>query len=384
MKKGIAMSLCLSAAAFGMAATDSHAQEVGTITASALNIRSGPGTGDSIVGKAYKGQTVTILESQNGWHKVTLSNGTTGWGSGDYIRTGTQSSTPTTNPESGTGTITASALNIRSGAGTGSSIVGKAYSGQTVIILESQGGWYKVKLSNGTIGWGSGDYIRIGSQSSTPAPTPEAAPAPVTSVSGTGTITAGTLNIRSGAGTGYQVIGSAYKGQAVELLASQNGWYKVELSNGTIGWASGSYVAKGSQAPQESVTEAPSRGTDRSAAINLAYAQMGKPYRWGAEGPSSFDCSGFTTYIYKNALGKSIPRTSSAQSGYGAYVSKDQLQPGDLVFFDTDSDGDVNHVGIYVGGGKFIHASSGAGKVTVSDLDGWYSQNGRYKGARRP
>jgi uncharacterized protein YgiM (DUF1202 family) len=382
MKKGIAMSLCLSAAAFGMAATDSHAQEVGTITASALNIRSGPGTGNSIVGKAYKGQTVTILESKNGWHKVTLSSGTTGWGSGDYIKTGSQSSTPTT--ASGTGTITASALNIRSGSGTGNSIVGKAYKGQTVTILESQGGWYKVKLSNGTTGWGSGDYIRTGTQSSTPAPTPEVAPAPVESASGTGTITASALNIRSGAGTGYSVVTKAYRGQAVELLASQNGWYKVKLSNGTTGWASGSYVTKGSQAPQESVTEAPSRGTDRSAAINLAYAQMGKSYRWGAEGPSSFDCSGFTTYVYKNALGKSIPRTSSAQSRYGASVSKDQLQPGDLVFFDTDRDGDVNHVGIYVGGGKFIHASSGAGKVTVSDLNGWYSQNGRYKGARRP
>jgi uncharacterized protein YgiM (DUF1202 family) len=377
MKKGITMSIFLSVAALGMAATDSHAQEVGTITASALNIRSGAGTENPVVAKAYKGQTVTILESKDGWYKIELSNGTTGWGSGDYIRTGSQA-LATSTPESGTGTITASSLNIRSGAGTGYQVVTTAYKGQNVTILESQGGWYKVSLSNGTIGWASGSYVSKGSQAlatSTPAPSTSTS----TPASGTGTITASSLNIRSGAGTGYQVITTAYKGQTVTLLESQSGWYKVRLSNGTIGWASGSYVSKGSQ---ESVSEAPSRGTDRSAVVNLAYAQMGKPYRWGAEGPSSFDCSGFTSYVYKNAEGKSIPRTSVTQSSYGTSVSRSELQSGDLVFFDTDRDGDINHVGIYVGGGKFIHASSGAGKVTVSDLNAWYSD--KFVKAKRP
>ena len=382
MKKGIAMSIFVGTAAFGMAATDSYAQEVGTITASALNIRSGPGTGNSIVGKAYKGQTVTILESKDGWHKVKLSNGTEGWGSGDYISKGSKTSAPAeSSTESGTGTITASALNIRSGAGTGYSVVTKAYKGQTVTLIESQNGWYKVKLSNGKVGWGSGDYIKVGSTTTTPAPTPETTQsAPSKTESGTGTVTASALNIRSGAGTGYSIISTAYKGQTVTLLESQSGWYKVKLTNGKIGWASASYITKGSQ---ESVTEAPSRGTNRSELVNFAYAQMGKPYKWGAEGPSSFDCSGFTTYVYRNAEGKSIPRTSVAQSTYGTSVSRSQLQPGDLVFFDTDKDGDINHVGIYVGGGKFIHASSGAARqVTVSDLNGWYSD--KYVKAKRP
>lgn len=305
MKKGIVMSMCVSAFALGMATVDSHAQEVGTITASALNIRSGAGTSNSVVAKVYRGQSVTILESQSGWHKVRLSNGTEGWGSADYIRTGAQ--------------------------------------------------------------------VASASQSSTPA-------------SGSGTVTASALNIRSGASTGSSVIAKAYRGQTVSLLESQSGWYKVRLSNGVEGWASSSYISKGSQvasASEVAPVQAPSRGTDRSAAISLAYAQMGKPYRWGAEGPSSFDCSGFTTYIYRNALGKSIPRTSVAQSGYGTKIdNKSDLIPGDLVFFDTDKDGDVNHVGIYAGGGKFVHASSGAKKVTVSDLNGWYSD--KFKGARRP
>lgn len=120
-----------------------------------------------------------------------------------------------------------------------------------------------------------------------------------------------------------------------------------------------------------------------NAAINLAYRQIDKPYVWGAAGPSSFDCSGFTSYIYKNAFNKNIPRTSIQQSNYGLQVDKKDLQPGDLVFFDTDKDGDVNHVGMYIGNNEFIHASSGKDKVVKSSLDNSF-YNSVYKGARRP
>ena len=126
-----------------------------------------------------------------------------------------------------------------------------------------------------------------------------------------------------------------------------------------------------------------SNSTNTTAALDLAYKQLGKPYVWGATGPNSFDCSGFTSYIYKNAFNKSIPRTSIQQSTYGLSVEKQNLQRGDLVFFDTDKDGDVNHVGIYIGNNEFIHASSGKKKVVVSSLDNsFYSKV--YKGARRP
>ena len=74
----------------------------------------------------------------------------------------------------------------------------------------------------------------------------------------------------------------------------------------------------------------------------IAYAKtlLGKPYVWGAQGPNSFDCSGFTYYVFKNKAGIVLPRTSSAQSKYGTYVSKSNLKAGDLVFFDTNGAND--------------------------------------------
>ena len=239
MKKSIVVnSLLLSSAIVAIGATDSYAAQSGTVTASALNIRSGAGTNYSVITKAYKGDSVNILETKNGWYKVELSNGKTGWASADYISKGNSSSTGTAT--SGKGIVTASTLNIRSGAGTNYSVVTKAYKNDKVDLLETKSGWYKVKLSNGKTGWASGEYIskvndsnNSGNDSSTG-----------TVISGKGIVTASTLNVRSGAGTNYSVVTKAYKNDKVDLLETKSGWYKVKLSNGKTGWASGEYISK--------------------------------------------------------------------------------------------------------------------------------------------
>ena len=119
-----------------------------------------------------------------------------------------------------------------------------------------------------------------------------------------------------------------------------------------------------------------SKGNDL---ISYAYDFIGRPYVWGAEGPRSFDCSGFTKYVY-NAFGVDLPHYTGSQIGEGSAVSRKNLKKGDLVFFNTD--GPVSHVGIYIADDEFIHASSGSGKITVSNLsEGYY--NSRYAGARR-
>jgi cell wall-associated NlpC family hydrolase len=104
-----------------------------------------------------------------------------------------------------------------------------------------------------------------------------------------------------------------------------------------------------------------------------AQKHLGKPYKYGAVGPNSFDCSGFVYAVHKK-FGITIPRTSLNQSQIiGARLSRDRLRVGDMLFFDTSSRGHVNHSGIYLGNSKFIHASSGkAFSVTISDLNGWY------------
>jgi len=118
--------------------------------------------------------------------------------------------------------------------------------------------------------------------------------------------------------------------------------------------------------------------------INIAKTKLGRKYVWGAVGKrGTFDCSGFTSYVYKKN-GIHIPRTSRNQAKYGKYISRNNLKKGDLIFFDTSKrrKGYVNHVGIYLGNGKFIHASSAKKKVVVSSLSKFYAQ--RYVGARRP
>ena len=89
-------------------------------------------------------------------------------------------------------------------------------------------------------------------------------------------------------------------------------------------------------------------------AIELLENLLGKKYIWGADGPNSFDCSGLVQYVYKNALGKDIPRVSYEQAKFGQAVKKEDLQVGDLVFFDTMNKGRVSHVGMYVGNNEFI------------------------------
>lgn len=115
-----------------------------------------------------------------------------------------------------------------------------------------------------------------------------------------------------------------------------------------------------------------------STLVSNALSLKGVPYVYGGTSRSGFDCSGYTQYVFKGS-GISLPRTSSAQFNAGTSVQKSELQTGDLVFFTTYAKG-PSHVGIYVGGGNFIHASNSGVRVTSLN-DGYYAN--RYVGARR-
>ncbi|WP_010308775.1 C40 family peptidase [Kurthia senegalensis] len=114
--------------------------------------------------------------------------------------------------------------------------------------------------------------------------------------------------------------------------------------------------------------------TSSSVSSTISYGErfLGVPYVWGGTTPSGFDCSGFTSYVYKHALGKSIPRTSTAQYASSKKISKSSLQVGDLVFFNT-SGGGVSHVSIYAGNNKLLHAAGN--KVKYSNInDGYWNK----------
>jgi cell wall-associated NlpC family hydrolase len=109
--------------------------------------------------------------------------------------------------------------------------------------------------------------------------------------------------------------------------------------------------------------------------VGIAMRYLGTPYVWGGASPAGFDCSGFVMYVYAQ-IGVSLPHSSYSQYGYGSPVSQGDLQPGDLVFFDG-----LGHVGIYVGGGSFIHSPHTGDVVKISSMTGWYAST--FVGARR-
>ena len=373
LNRKIAIGVSVPVMALALSATASFANSnEGTVTADALNVRSGPSTSYSITTKLYKGDKVEILETSNGWHKIKASNGKIGWVSGDYIKV---SSGSTSQPSTSTtkATVTATSLNVRSGAGTSYSVITKLPKGTVVDVLESaSNGWKKIKTSGGTTGWVSGEYLTTGSagNSSTNNSTSQ--------TSYKATVNTDSLNMRKGAGTSYSVITKLSKGTVVDVLESaSNGWKKIKTSNGTIGWVSGSYLANG-------VVEQPSTPSTNKvqAVIDLAHKQLGKPYVWGAEGPNSFDCSGLIYYVYKNAAGITLPRTSSAQYSAGVAVSRSNLKEGDLIFSSTDGTGNITHVAIYVGDGQMIHAPRNGKNVEKVSINNSY-WNKAYVGARR-
>ena len=145
----------------------------------------------------------------------------------------------------------------------------------------------------------------------------------------------------------------------------------------------GSRCSDGAQRPAASPPRSTRRRSDSlipaappaqyGGVVGLAMQELGKPYVWGAAGPSSFDCSGLVMYVYAQ-VGVSLPHNAAAMFSYGTPVGYGDLQPGDLVFFSG-----LGHMGIYIGGGQFIHAPHTGDVVKISNM----SDHGGYVGARR-
>jgi cell wall-associated NlpC family hydrolase len=275
----------------------------------------------------------------------------------------------------GTGTVTGSSLRLRSAASTASTTLATVSQGAKVDVLEdAQNGWYKVEY-NGKVGYMSADYLTV-----VPAAAATAAAAE-TSDTVYAQVTASSLNIRSGAGTGYSKVAQLSRGAVVTVLETLDGWTKVSTGSVT-GYASSEYLTVVDAATAATAATASSKA---SQLVTLAKTYLGTRYRYGGASPSGFDCSGFTYYLFKTSAGVTLPRTATGQYNAGyTKVSKANLQVGDLVFFSRTSGGSsIGHVGIYIGDGKFIHSSSpSSGGVIISALsEAYYSA--RYYGAVR-
>ncbi|MED4795155.1 SH3 domain-containing protein [Priestia megaterium] len=207
------------------------------VTASKLNVRSGAGTNYGIIGSVVKDQMLSVVSKSGSWYKINY-NGRTGYVSSDYV----QASGTTTPPaESTTYTVTASTLNVRSGAGTSYASIGSVTKGQKLSVVSKSGSWYKINY-NGRTGYVSSDYVQASGTTTPPAE------------STTYTVTASTLNVRSGAGTSYASIGSVTKGQKLSVVSKSGSWYKINY-NGRTGYVSSDYVQASATASPKLVVD---------------------------------------------------------------------------------------------------------------------------------
>ena len=349
---------------------DSHASEI-RITTARVHFRTGAGTNYSSMGVLDTGVKVTYISKSGNWTKVQY-NSKTGYICSDYLKK--ESSTSTT---TNTMYVTASAgLNLRKGPSISYAVIKTLSKGTEVTVVSSSNGWSKVNVG-GVSGYVSSDYL-----SSTKPSTGSSSSNESTSNSTSTMYTTDRLNLRKGAGTSYSVITTLDKGIAVTVHSSSNGWSKVSV-NGMTGYVSSSYLSSTKPSNSSSSTDS-STSSKVDKVLNFASQQLGKPYVWGAQGPNSFDCSGLTYYVYKNAAGITLPRTSVEQSKYGTTVSKSNLKAGDLIFFDTSgpNDGGVSHVGIYVGNGQMIHASSSQKKIVKVSVETSYWNNAYVRAKR--
>ena len=233
------------------------ASGTGTVTCDVLNVRSGPGTSNSVIGSLKRGNSVAVKAKSNGWYKVSYGSGT-GWVCGDYLSVGQSSpakapaqSKPSSPSSSGgsAGRISGTGgagVNVRSGAGTRYGRIGGLAEGASVTIVGQSGGWYQIKYGSGT-GWVSSQFVKKGSGGSSGGSSSGG------SSSGGSTSTAGYVsgtggagvNVRSGAGTGHSRIGGLAEGASVTIVGQSNGWYKIKYGSGT-GWVSSQFIKKGS------------------------------------------------------------------------------------------------------------------------------------------
>jgi len=418
MKKSIVISLVAITILFCTAIYTFAS--TGIVTTDTLRVRKDASTEASIVALLSMNDKIEILEEKDGWYKVKAKvNGKTieGYVAAKYVEV-KETETPVKNevvPEENTvkeeETNTEENKTEDTEPKDENKIIVKTVSADTKVYItplinsltletlteekrietESEVNGWSYIITEDIKGWVRTDKI-VEKEVSEPEEN--------TSSQKTGYISGNSVSLREEAESSSKAILKLLKNTKVNVLSEENGWAKVEY-NGNIGYVSTKYVSdkkvtvtsrssevrtNKTETEKETVTEKKSTESTAKTEANVvtsskdsakgseivefAKKYLGSKYVYGGSSPSGFDCSGFTSYVYKN-FGYSLTRTSSGQSSQGKAVSKSELQPGDLVCFSKSSGSKkIGHVGIYIGGGKFIHAANARKGVIISNLTG--------------
>lgn len=320
---------CLSITAF---AQSEIKQGVAFVNASSLRLRSEPNTSSKTITCADRDEVVVVISKTGDWYKV-IYNLQEGYMHSDYLKVMTAE-----NVELGYGKVNGSAVNLRSGPSTANKVIAVSNKGDKAYIIGINAGWYKIIYGNDIC------YIRSDYLDLTEAPYENKASSK------------SPLFFRGGKSIGVAPSAAALSGNSSGSSAS-------------------------SSAPASSSGNLVSGKVTGQQIVNTANQYLGVPYVWGGASPSGFDCSGFVYYVLRSC-GIPASRTLVTMISQGTQVEKSQLQPGDVVFFkDTYTTG-ISHVGIYVGGGQFIHAPHSGAVVSYSDLYSSYYVNHYYTAVR--
>ena len=216
-----------------MTANNAYASNIGTVTASSLNVRSGPSTSYTVVTTVKKNDKVNILQSSNGWYKIETSSGKQGWVSSSYISASNSNTNNSTNnnTQSNIAIVNTDGLNFRNGAGTSYSIIKVLNKGEKVEVISESNGWSKVKHDS-RLGYVASQYIDKATTNYT-----------IKEVNTDG------LNVRTGPSTSYATIGKLNKGTRVEVISESAGWSKINYNNKTAYVSSGYLKAVSTSTP---------------------------------------------------------------------------------------------------------------------------------------
>ena len=270
---------------------------------------------------------------------------------------------------------------------------------ETVTVTEIMNGWACVETQT-TKGWLRKDKLKKDEpveENTQETQEEQQEPVQETPIK-TQYVNSSSVNVRQEANTSSTIVTTITLNTEVQVYSEENGWSKVKV-NAVEGYISSSLLSNTKQETSRSqttsrktsstkantskktttaTTNVPASGKG-SAIVATAKQYLGYNYVYGGSSPSTgFDCSGFTSYVFKQH-GISLSRTAAGQYGNGVAVSRSNLQPGDLVMFGKSS---ITHVAIYIGGGQIIHASTPSTGVRIDSLStGYYNNN--YYGARR-
>ncbi|KMN46617.1 C40 family peptidase [Bacillus paramycoides] len=363
-----------------------------TVNVSSLRVRTGPSTSHPTVGSVKQGQVVQVVGEVQDWFKINYA-GQTAYLSKDYVTKGGSNENVTqgnnqgqnnnvTVQTGGTYVVNATSLRVRTGPATYHSVIGGVLNGTTLNVIGSEGSWFKVNYQ-GKTGYVSSEFMKFvkgGTATPEQPKQPEQPEQPEQGAIGDYYINASALNVRSGEGTNYRIIGALPQGQKVQVISENYGWSKINY-NGQTGYIGTRFLSKTpvggavDNKPNNNQNNNQNNNNNNNTSNNsgdssslLAYAKsmQGVPYVWGGTSANGVDCSGYIYHVYKK-FGHNISRQSVA--GYWSSLPQTSSpQPGDLIYFKDTYKAGPSHMGIYLGGGSFIQAGDkGVAIVSLSN-----------------